>query len=319
MTTPSGSSRGGTASPEQAAGQTGAPRADDGAAAGPEQAYDDPADGGDELALDGDLDLDDELDLDGGLDLDEEPDQEPGRPARRDRHRRRPRSRRSRRWRRAFFGLIVAGLLAAAGWALFLSPYLVVRSVLVTGNSLVPQSEVLAAARVTPGTPLIRVNTGQVAARVSAITELAGASVSRSWPDRLVIAVRERVPAMAVTLPGGGYDLVDAHGVLVRQVASLPAGLPLFSAPADVSSPRGNPDVAAAAAVLAELPARLQTSVRSVTAPSPSQVTLHLAHGVTVLWGSPGQASVKAEELNALMHTHASYYDVSDPGSVTTK
>jgi cell division septal protein FtsQ len=208
---------------------------------------------------------------------------------------------------------------AAAAWALFLSPWLVVRAVVVTGNRLVSRSEVLAAARVDPGTPLIRVNTGQVAARVGTITQVAGVGVARSWPDKLVITVRERTPAMAVTLPSGGYDLVDAHGVLVRWAARRPAGLPLFSAAADVTSPRGNPDIAAAAAVLAELPAELRQSVRSVTAPGPSQVTLHLAHGVTVLWGSPGQAAVKTEELKAVMHTHAAYYDVSEPGTVTTK
>ena len=189
----------------------------------------------------------------------------------------------------------------------------------VTGNHLVSRSQVLEVARVELGTPLIRVNTGQMAARVDTITQVASVRVARSWPDRLVITVRERTAAMAVTLPSGGYDLVDAHGVLVRWAASRPAGLPLFSAAADVASPRGNPDVAAAAAVLAELPAGLRPSVRSVTAPGPGQVTLHLAHGVTVLWGSPGQAAVKAEELNALMHTHATYYDVSDPESVTTK
>ncbi len=210
-------------------------------------------------------------------------------------------------------------MVAAGAWALFLSPWLVVRSVVVTGNHLVSRSQVLAVAKVDQGTPLIRVNTGQVAARVGTIAQVAGVHVARSWPDRLVITVRERIPAMAVTLPSGGYDLVDTHGVLVRWAARRPAGLPLFSAAADVSSPRGNPDVAAATAVLAELPAGLRHSVRSVTAPGPGQVTLHLAHGVTVLWGSPGQAAVKAEELNALLHTHAAYYDVSDPEAVTTK
>jgi cell division protein FtsQ len=287
VTRPSGPSGGGTASPEQPAGPS------------PDDDYADDAYPGD---------------------FDDEPVPEQDRPPRRVRRlRRRTRSRRFRRWRRAFFALILAAVVAAGAWALFFSPWLMVRSVVVTGNRLVSRTEILAKAGVATGTPLIRVNTGRVAARVGGITQVAGVSVARSWPDRLVITVRERAPAMAVTLSGGGYDLVDVHGVLVRQVATRPAGLPLFSAPADVSSPRGNPDIAAAAAVLAELPASLRGSVRSVTAPSPAQVTLHLAHGVTVLWGSTAQAAVKAEELNAVLHTHASYYDVSEPGTVTSK
>ena len=54
---------------------------------------------------------------------------------------------------------------------------------------------------------------------------------------------------------------------------------------------RGDPDLAAAAAVLGELPAQLRHSVTSVTAPHPDQVTLRLAGGVTVLWGDTSRAA----------------------------
>ena len=53
--------------------------------------------------------------------------------------------------------------------------------------------------------------------------------------------------------------------------------------------------------MLAELPARLRSSVASVTAPSPDQVTLKLARGATVISGGPGDAAVKARELAVLM------------------
>ena len=82
---------------------------------------------------------------------------------------------------------------------------------------------------------------------------------------------------------------------------------------------RGNPDLAAAAAVLGELPAQVRRSVISVTAPHPDQVTLRLAGGVTVLWGDTGRAGVKARELNVLMRAHLRYYDVSAPGSVAAR
>ena len=96
------------------------------------------------------------------------------------------------------------------------------------------------------------------------------------------------------------------------------AGFPVYFTAAVISSLRGNPDVWAAATVLGELPARLRASVISVTAPSPDQVTLRLTHGVTVLWGGTGDARQKAEELGVLMPTHASYCDVSAPGSAVT-
>ena len=222
-------------------------------------------------------------------------------------------------WRVAFFALALAGLAGFAAWALLGSQLLAVRSVVVSGTHLVSASEVLSVAGVEPGTPLIRVNTGQVAARVDTIRQVRSAQVTRSWPDRVVIVVRERTPAVAVPAPGGGFDLVDATGVVVLWSGTRPADLPLFPATAPVTLLRGDPDLGAAAAVLGELPDRVRRSVESVTAPSADQVTLQLAGGITVVWGSAGGASAKSEELSVLMRTHSHYYDVSAQGTVVIK
>jgi cell division protein FtsQ len=224
-----------------------------------------------------------------------------------------------RMWRATFLALATAGVVGAAVWVLFGSRLLVVRSVVVTGTRLVPRSEVLAAAGVEPGTPLIWVNTAQVAARVDTIRQVGSALVRRSWPDRVVIVVRERTAALALTAPGGGYDLVDSGGVIVQWAASRPADLPIYPTAASVSSLRGDPDLAAVAAVLGELPPWLRHSVASVTAPDPDQVTLRLADGITVLWGGTDRAVAKAAELTVLMRAHMHYYDVSGQGSVLTK
>ena len=222
-------------------------------------------------------------------------------------------------WRVAFFALALAGLAGFAAWALLGSQLLAVRSVVVSGTHLVPASEVLSVAAVEPGTPLIRVNTAKVAARVDTIRQVRSAQVTRSWPDRVVIVVRERTPAVAVPAPGGGFDLVDATGVIVLWSGTRPADLPLFPATAPVTLLRGDPDLGAAAAVLGELPDRVRRSVESVTAPSADQVTLQLAGGITVVWGSAGGASAKSEELSVLMRTHSHYYDVSAQGTVVIK
>jgi cell division protein FtsQ len=222
-------------------------------------------------------------------------------------------------WRVAFFALALAGLAGFAAWALFGSDLLAVRSVVVSGTHLVPASEVLAIAGVEPGTPLIHVNTGQIAARVDTIRQVRSARVTRSWPDRVVILVRERTPALAVPAPGGGFDLVDPTGVIVLWAAAKPADLPLFPATAPITLLRGDPDLSAAAAVLGELPAGLRRSVESVTAPSSDQVTLQLAGGITVVWGGTGGTSAKSAELGVLMRTHSHYYDVSAQGTAVIK
>ena len=228
-------------------------------------------------------------------------------------------------WRAIFIALATAGVVGAAVWVLFGSRLLVVRSVVVTGTHLVPRSEVLAVAGVKPGTPLIRVNTAEVGARIDTIRQVRSALVRRSWPDRVVIVVRERTAALALTAVkgdgevGGGYDLVDSDGVVVQWSASRPADLPLYATAAPVTSLRGDPDLAAAAAVLGELPGWLRHSVTSVSAVVPDQVMLRLPGAITVLWGGTDRAAAKAAELTVLMRSHMRYYDVSAQGSVLTK
>ena len=123
---------------------------------------------------------------------------------------------RRRGWRGAFFAIAAVGVIGAAAWVLFSSPLLVVRSVTVSGTHLVSRSEVLASSGIQLGTPLIRVNTARAAARIAQLRQVRSARITRSWPDRLVIVVQERTPELDVTAPGGGYDLVDGDGVMVR-------------------------------------------------------------------------------------------------------
>jgi cell division protein FtsQ len=236
-------------------------------------------------------------------------------------------------WRTAFIALAAAGLVAGVAWALLGSRLFVVRSIVVDGTHLVPASQVRAAAAIPSGLPMIRVDTGAVGSRVEAITQVRSAQVSKSWPDRIVITVRERTPSLAVPVPAsvsasGGYDLVDASGVIVRWSRTRPAGMPLYQAAAGQDAQdgqggpgalRGSPAVAAAVTVLHEVPAAVARSVAAIAVPSPQAVTLRLANGVTIVWGSTGRASAKARELAILMRTHARYYDVSAPGSVVTR
>ena len=230
------------------------------------------------------------------------------------------------RWRAGFFALAGLGLIAGVAWALFGSRLLVVRSVAVTGTHHVPAAEVLAAADVPAGIPLIRVNTAQIAQRVEAIRQVASATVARDWPDHLVITVRERVPAVAVRMAGGGYDLVDPDGVIVRWSQARPAGLPLYLTSLPGRALRGDAGLAATAAVLAELPSWLSRQVTTVSAAaadgnpgSPDQVMLYLGGDRTVRWGGPDRAAQKGRELAILMREAARYLDVSAPGTVVTK
>ncbi|HXC81887.1 MAG TPA: FtsQ-type POTRA domain-containing protein [Trebonia sp.] len=229
-------------------------------------------------------------------------------------------------WRAAFFALAGFGIVAGVVWALLGSRLLVVRSISVTGTHLVTQAQVLAAAEVPLGTPLMRVNTTQVAGRIEAIRQVASASVTKDWPDHLAIKIRERVPVVAVRMAGGGYDLVDPSGVIVRWSKARPAALPLFQTSLSGSALRGDPDLAQTSAVLAELPRWLSKSVAQVAvaeepvgAPADDQVTLYLRDHKTVIWGGTDGAAQKAKELAILMRAPDQYFDVSAPGTAVTR
>ncbi len=232
--------------------------------------------------------------------------------------------RRSRtRWRAAFFVLAALAIVAGVGWALLGNRMLVVRSVTVTGTHLLSPAQVTAAADIPLGTPLLRVDAGAVTRRVEAIPQVASASVAKDWPDRLVIAVTERAPVMGVRMAGGGYDLVDATGVIVRWTRTLPAGLPLLETSLPGAALRGSAEVTTAAAVLAELSPWLAGQVTALqaapVAEGTEQVTLDLRNGKTVQWGSPSDAAQKNRELAVLLPGSAHEVDVSTPGTVVTR
>jgi cell division protein FtsQ len=225
-------------------------------------------------------------------------------------------------WRAAFFALAGLGIIAGVAWALLGSRLLVVRSISVAGTHLVTRAQVLDAADVPLGTPLMRVNTAQVAQRIEAIRQVASATVTKDWPDHLAITVRERAPVVAVRMAGGGYDLVDRSGVIVRWSAAQPAALPLFLTSLPGSALRGDSGLAQTSAVLAELPPWLFKSVADVTVTGASgneQVTLYLRDHKTIVWGGPDNAAEKARELAILMRAPAQYFDVSAPGTAVTR
>lgn len=228
----------------------------------------------------------------------------------------RPAGRRANPARLAFVGVIILAIVAGAAWALLGSSLLVVRHVVVNGTRQVPAGQVRAAARIRVGQPLARVNTSAAARRVERIPAVLSATVSRSWPDTIVITVRARTAQLAVSA-AGGYDLIDEHGVTVRWAAHRPPGLPLLTAPP--AALRGDAGVFAAAQVLRQLPSALRARILSVSAPSATAVTLHLTGGATVVWGGVGRTAQKWAELELLFKTHARTYDVSDPSTAVTQ
>lgn len=221
-------------------------------------------------------------------------------------------------WRTAFFVVAFAALVGGVAWALLGSSFFVVRSVQVGGAASILRSRVLAAAGVSIGTPLIRVDAGAVARRVDKITRVQSASVRRFWPDSIVIDVVPRTPTFQVRA-GRGYDVIDSYGVVLGRESGPRAGLVLLKAPAGPAAAlRGNTGVIAAGAVVRRLPGWLRHRLTQVRLRPGPRVVLMLTPRITVVWGDAAGTAPKAAEVAVLLRTKATYYDVSDPGSAVT-
>ena len=143
--------------------------------------------------------------------------------------------------------VLAVGVVTVIGWLVLAPKLLVVRSVVVSGNHLVSVSQVRAAAGIVPKTQMLHVDTSAAASRVGGINQIQSATVSKSWPNRIVITVHERTPALAVAsglAPGteaDGYDLIDKAGVVVQSAKTRPAGMPVFQTSAAASFAAGQP------------------------------------------------------------------------------
>ncbi|MCV7079560.1 cell division protein FtsQ/DivIB [Mycobacterium szulgai] len=197
---------------------------------------------------------------------------------------------------------------------LYFTPVMSARNIVVTGIGAVSREEILDAAQVRPGTPLLQINTDQVADRVAAIRRVASARVQRQYPSALRITIVERVPVVVKDFPDGPH-LFDRDGVDFA-TDPPPPGLPYI----DVENPGPtDPPTLAALQVLTALRPEVLGQVGRIAAPSVSSITLTLSDGRVVIWGSTDRAEEKAEKLAALLTQPGRTYDVSSPDLPTVK
>ncbi len=223
---------------------------------------------------------------------------------------------RRRPWRRVLWTLLLLALAGGLVWLVWWSPVLSVSSVEVSGVSGAEASAVSGLVQVPEGTPLARVDTGAVAARVRTRPSVAEVSVERSWPTTLVVRVEPRTPAIVVKNPQGQLEVVDRNGVPYRVVARAPDGVPVVIATTDAAMTPAA--VGAAIAVVEALPAELARRVSAVTVSSADLVRFHLG-STTVVWGGGQDGARKVAIIQALLKTHPSLIDVSAPDTPVTR
>jgi cell division protein FtsQ len=210
--------------------------------------------------------------------------------------------------------VLLVVLFVGLGLLLYFTPIMAARNVVITGVGAVTQEEVVAAAAVKQGTPLLQVNTDDVAERVATIRRVATARVQREYPSTLRITVVERVPVAVKDFPDGPH-LFDRDGVDFA-TGPPPPNLPYL----EVDNPGpSDPPTKAALAVMTALRPEVAGQVARVSAPSVASITLTLVDGREVVWGTTDRTEEKAQKLAALLTQPGHTYDVSSPDLPTVK
>lgn len=210
----------------------------------------------------------------------------------------------------ALVSVVVVGL----GLVLYFTPVMAARITVITGLNTVSKEEVEQAAAIVPGTPLLQIDTDDVAERVATIRRVASARVQREYPSTLRITVTERVPVVVKDYPDGPH-LFDKDGVDFAS-APPPPGLPILDA--DTPGPSDDP-TKAALEVLLSLRPEVFGQVSRIAAPSVASITLTLVDGREVIWGTTDRTEEKALKLGALLTQPGRTYDVSSPDLPTVK
>jgi cell division protein FtsQ len=172
--------------------------------------------------------------------------------------------------------------------------------------------ELVAAAGIAQGTPMMRVDLRAATARIADLPQVASVDVRRQWPRTILVEVTQR-DAVAVRKAADGWELLDANGSAFAIAPSKPKDLPVVAA-----APEPATETAMLQA-LAGMTPEIRAQVAEVAAVSPTAIRLTLRKGQAVVnWGSAEDAAFKSQVLAVLLGTKAGWYDVSNPQTPTT-
>jgi cell division protein FtsQ len=211
--------------------------------------------------------------------------------------------------RRRWIALAMLVTVLGVGYLVIFTSTFGARSVNVAGARTIPADAVRAAAAIEPGTPLVRLDTDAVAARVGKLPKVFSVQVSRSFPSTVEITIVERTP-VAIVSSATNVHLVDGTGLDYEVVKQAPPGLPELVV---ATVKPDDPSTRAAVSVLGAIPQQLRAQVASVTAKTPGSVQLVLADERMVKWGSAENSQRKAAVLAPLLTRPGKIYDVATP------
>ncbi|MCP3765949.1 cell division protein FtsQ/DivIB [Streptomyces sp. MAR25Y5] len=234
-----------------------------------------------------------------------------------------------RRFRRRHLRLIVILAVAlvflgsGAFWLLYGSDLARVERVSVSGTRVLTPGEVRGVADVPVGDQLIAVDTDAIASRLrEELPRIDTVDVVRSWPHEIELNITERTPVLVVE-KDGEFTEIDREGIRYATVSRAPKSVPRL----ELNTRRSGATAASlrrfgegglvreAVRVAREVPDAVARTTRSVKVRSYDDISLELADGRTVAWGSGENGTTKGRALSALLKAapEARHFDVSVP------
>lgn len=181
---------------------------------------------------------------------------------------------------------VLVGVAAVLGvllllLGLFFTPLLDVDHVTVAGQFRTDPEDVVAAAGIERGAPLLTADLGAAARRIEALPWVDEATVVRSWPGTIRYRVVERVPAAAAQGPDGSWVALDGDGRVLVALDAEPADLPVVEGvtvdpTVGASAPE---DSRGAFAVAAAIPEAARPAVDAIVLDGEGAVTVRLDSG----------------------------------------
>ncbi len=195
--------------------------------------------------------------------------------------------------------LVFLAVVAGVVWA-FRSPLLAVQGMEIRGASTVEVAEVIAVAGLTQGVPMMDVDLEAATAALETDPWVASATVTRSWPQTIVIELVERSPvAWAATADGWGH--VAGDGVVVEYSDTPDPQAPILLLPGRAGSElAGDRDIVGLLEFVAALPDELLQGARIEQGESGFEATIG---GYAVRIGSGADGREKALALAAVLET----------------
>lgn len=217
-------------------------------------------------------------------------------------------------WRKIAGAAGIIAVVLAVVWAvLYFTPLMSVKNVEVEGNRHIGDDEVVSAAGVAEGTPLLQVSMRQTGSNVVSLPWVKSVTVSRKWPSTVVVDVQENT-AVAFVNGADGTHLIDPEGKEFAQDTPPDDAVELAGlAETDDAVRKDAVDIAAA---LSE-PAR--AAVESIEAKSKYEFILHLKDDRTVVWGSSEDNGNKALAVDTVLQREGQHFNVTNPRQVTVK